>query len=278
MHISHYRMYHLGGGGTGSGLGSLLLQEISASFPKKTKVAFSLTPIGPTAAVTAPYNHVLMTPALCEHANLVFTLDNAGITAVCNRHLQIGRPTYGDMNRIIAQAISSVTMCERLHPCKVQHHCGICAGINTLPAPRLHFLAMSYSPILGTPHSRHSRLVATHCLQHYTGRHHSSITPLTPYLKNMAYMRHRILSYIPLPPTPPTSVAEITHAAFHPGHMLGSYDVTRGKFFFFRLVYRGDIEWRDVNVVVNNLKNADKAKRTIQFVDCVPSLSKVGMR
>ena len=60
--------------------------------------------------------------------------------------------------------------------------------------------------------------------------------------------------------------------------MLGSYDVTRGKFFFFRLVYRGDIEWRDVNVVVNNLKNADKAKRTIRFVDCVPSLSKVGMR
>ena len=236
-----------------------------------------MTPAGRIGAKTWPYNHVLTTPALCEHADSVFVIDNAGISALCNRHFQIVRPTYDAMNRIIAQAVSSLTMSERLPPRDIRLHCGI-STTELWAFPRMHFWSVSYSPIFGTTQWRQSRLVATHCLQRYAGNDHSTNTVTAPYLQNMSYMRHRILSYIARPPVPPRSLTKITETVFQPGNMLGSYDVMRGKFMYTRLVYRGDIDCKEVHAAVFNLKMDVKAKRSIQFVDWMPSTIKFGMR
>ena len=66
-------VYHAVGGGTGSGLASLLLERLSADYGKKPKLAFSVCPAPMvTTAVVEPYNSVLTTHSLLE--SLMLTL------------------------------------------------------------------------------------------------------------------------------------------------------------------------------------------------------------
>ena len=50
-----------------------------------------------------PYNAVLSTHALLEHTDVTFCLDNEALYDVCRRNLDIERPTYTNLNRLIAQ-------------------------------------------------------------------------------------------------------------------------------------------------------------------------------
>lgn len=54
-------------------------------------------------AVVEPYNSVLMTNATLEDADIVFTMDNEAIYDICVTRLGIERPTYTNLNRLIAQ-------------------------------------------------------------------------------------------------------------------------------------------------------------------------------
>lgn len=98
------------GGGTGSGLGSLLLERLSVDYGKKSKLGFTIYP-SPliSTAVVEPYNSVLSTHSLLEHTDVAIMLDNEAIYDICRKSLDIQRPTYVNLNRIIAQVISSLT-------------------------------------------------------------------------------------------------------------------------------------------------------------------------
>ena len=52
---------------------------------------------------------MLASHALLEHTDVSFCLDNEAIYDVCRRCLDIERPTYTNLNRIIAQIVSSLT-------------------------------------------------------------------------------------------------------------------------------------------------------------------------
>ncbi|KAJ6702764.1 TUBULIN [Salix viminalis] len=98
------------GGGTGSGLGSLLLERLSVDYGKKSKLGFTIYPSPQVStAVVEPYNSVLSTHALLEHTDVTVLLDNEAIYDICRRSLDIERPTYTNLNRLISQIISSLT-------------------------------------------------------------------------------------------------------------------------------------------------------------------------
>jgi hypothetical protein len=54
-------------------------------------------------AVVEPYNSVLSTHSLLEHTDVAIMLDNEAIYDICRRSLDIERPTYTNLNRLIAQ-------------------------------------------------------------------------------------------------------------------------------------------------------------------------------
>ena len=56
-----------------------------------------------------PYNSVLSTHSLLEHTDVAFMLDNEALYDICRRNLDIERPTYTNLNRLIGQVISSLT-------------------------------------------------------------------------------------------------------------------------------------------------------------------------
>merc|ERR1711955_105254 len=97
-------IYHSFGGGTGSGFGSLLLERLSVDYGKKAKVEFAVYPAPQIAtAVVEPYNSVLCAHAMMEHSDVAFMVDNEALYDICRRNLGIERPTYTNLNRLLAQ-------------------------------------------------------------------------------------------------------------------------------------------------------------------------------
>ena len=97
-------MFHAVGGGTGSGLGSLLLERLSVDYGKKSKLSMCIFPSPQVSgAVVEPYNSVLSTHSLLEHTDVAVMLDNEAIYDICRRNLDIERPTYTNLNRLVTQ-------------------------------------------------------------------------------------------------------------------------------------------------------------------------------
>ncbi|CAA2991471.1 alpha tubulin [Olea europaea subsp. europaea] len=77
---------------------------------KKSKLGFTIYPSPQVStAVVEPYNSILSTHSLLEHTDVAVLLDNEVIYDTCRKSLDIERPTYTNLNRLISQVISSLT-------------------------------------------------------------------------------------------------------------------------------------------------------------------------
>jgi tubulin alpha len=102
--LQGFLVFHAVGGGTGSGFGSLLLERLSVDYGKKSKLDFTIYPSPQVStAVVEPYNSILSTHSLLEHTDVAVMLDNEAIYDICRRSLDIERPTYTNLNRLVAQ-------------------------------------------------------------------------------------------------------------------------------------------------------------------------------
>ena len=108
--LQGFLIFHSFGGGTGSGFTSLLMERLSVDYGKKSKLEFSIYPAPQVStAVVEPYNSILTTHTTLEHSDCAFMVDNEAIYDICRRNLDIERPTYTNLNRLIGQIVSSIT-------------------------------------------------------------------------------------------------------------------------------------------------------------------------
>ncbi|KAK4762593.1 hypothetical protein SAY86_008361 [Trapa natans] len=155
--LQGFLVFNAVGGGTGSGLGSLLLERLSVDYGKKSKLGFTIYPSPQVStAVVEPYNSVLSTHSLLEHTDVAVLLDNEAIYDICRRSLDIERPTYTNLNRLISQIISSLTTSLRFDG-------AINVDItefqtNLVPYPRIHFMLSSYAPVISAEKAYHEQL------------------------------------------------------------------------------------------------------------------------
>jgi tubulin alpha len=155
--LQGFMVFHSVGGGTGSGFTSLLLERLSVDYGKKSKLDFCIYPSPQiSTAVVEPYNSVLSTHALLEHTDVAFMLDNEAIYDICRRSLDIERPTYTNLNRLVAQVISSMTSSLRFDG-------ALNVDINEfqtnlVPYPRIHFMLCSYAPVISAEKAYHEQL------------------------------------------------------------------------------------------------------------------------
>ena len=139
------------------GLGSLLLERLSVDYGKKSKLGFTVFP-SPQVSTTVvePYNSVLSTHSLLEHTDVAVMLDNEAIYDICKNLLDVERPKYDNLNRLIAQTISSLTASLRFEG-------ALNVDINEfqtnlVPYPRIHFMLSSYAPIITSTKARHEQM------------------------------------------------------------------------------------------------------------------------
>nr|XP_048300524.1 tubulin alpha-1C chain-like [Myodes glareolus] len=108
--LQGFLVFHSFGGGTGSGFTSLLMERLSVDYGKKSKLEFSIYPASQVfTAVVEPYNFILTTHTALEHSDCAFMVDNEAVYDICRRNLNIERPTYTNLNRLISQIVSSIT-------------------------------------------------------------------------------------------------------------------------------------------------------------------------
>jgi tubulin alpha len=134
-------------GGTGSGFTSLLMERLSLEYGKKSKLEFAVYPAPQiSTAVVEPYNSILTTHTTLEHSHCAFMVDNEAVYDICRRNLDIERPSYTNLNRLIAQIVSSITASLRFEGAlnvdlnEFQ--------TNLVPYPRIHFPLATYAPII----------------------------------------------------------------------------------------------------------------------------------
>ncbi|KAI9594427.1 alpha-tubulin [Syncephalis fuscata] len=157
--LQGFLLFRSFGGGTGSGFGSLLMERLSEDYVRQSRLEFSVYPAPQiSTAVVEPYNTVLTTHTMFEHVDCSFMVDNQAINDICQSKLKLDRPSYFNLNRLIAQVVSSVTSSLRFSGSlnvDLQEF-----QTNLVPYPRIHFPLVSYAPIIGIGKEGHETLTA----------------------------------------------------------------------------------------------------------------------
>merc|ERR1712054_462946 len=155
--LQGFLVYNACGGGTGSGLGCLMLERLSVDYGKKSKISFTVWSCPQVAtAVVEPYNTVLCVHSLLEHTDVTKLVDNEALYDICRRNLDIERPTYTNLNRLIAQIISSLTASLRFDGALNVDVTEF--QTNLVPYPRIYFVVSSYAPVISAEKAYHESL------------------------------------------------------------------------------------------------------------------------
>lgn len=134
------------GGGTGSGMGTLLISKIREEYPDRMMMTFSVVP-SPTVSdsLVEPYNATLSVHQLVENADECMVLDNEALFNICQKMLKLTKPSFGDLNHLVSAVMSGVTCCLRF-PGQLNADLRKLA-VNLIPFPRLHFFMVGFTPL-----------------------------------------------------------------------------------------------------------------------------------
>ena len=150
--LQGFQMTHSLGGGTGSGMGTLLLSKIKEEFPDRMIMTYSVFPSANVSdTVTEPYNTTLSVNQLLENVDEVVVLDNEALYNICTQSLNLKTPSFSDMNELVSKAMSGITACLR-YPGQLNSDLRKLA-VNLIPFPRLHFFMTGYAPLTNSANS-----------------------------------------------------------------------------------------------------------------------------
>ncbi|KAL4770278.1 tubulin-domain-containing protein [Aspergillus nidulans var. acristatus] len=146
--LEGFMFLHSIAGGTGSGLGSFLLERMNDRFPKKLIQTYSVFPDTQAADVVVnPYNSLLAMRRLTQNADSVVVLDNAALSRIVADRLHVQEPSFQQTNRLVSTVMSASTTTLRYPGYMHNDLVGIIASL--IPTPRSHFLLTSYTPFTG---------------------------------------------------------------------------------------------------------------------------------
>jgi len=146
-------MTHSIAGGTGSGLGSALLEQLSDTWPKKLIQTYSVFPAnsgfasetGGADVVVQPYNSILTLKRLTLCADSVVVLDNNALNRIAEESFKVENPDQHQVNKLVATVMAATTATLRYPGYMNNSLEDLIASL--VPIPRTHFLMTGYTPL-----------------------------------------------------------------------------------------------------------------------------------
>ncbi|KAF5396589.1 Tubulin epsilon chain [Paragonimus heterotremus] len=168
-------LIHSLGGGTGSGVGTHLLNILTEDYPHIYRIVTAVFPSMDDDVITSPYNTVLGLSQLTESADCVLPIDNSALANIVNRLKEAGvkqasrlhkitekaksnwpattlsRTTitktkpFDDMNNIVATMLLNLTSSSRFEGTMNVDISEI--SMNLVPFPRMHYLITAQTPL-----------------------------------------------------------------------------------------------------------------------------------
>ncbi|CAE7233339.1 TUBG1 [Symbiodinium sp. KB8] len=144
--LEGFVLCHSIAGGTGSGMGSYLLEQLNDHFPKKLIQTYSVFPDQRQPdVVVQPYNSILTMKRLTVNADAVVVLDNTALNTIATDRLKLKEPTVGQLNSLVSTVMAASTTTLRYPGYMNNDLVGLVAGL--IPTPRCHFLMTGYTPL-----------------------------------------------------------------------------------------------------------------------------------
>ncbi|MBL9113610.1 MAG: tubulin beta chain [Verrucomicrobiaceae bacterium] len=144
---------HSTGGGTGSGLGSLIIESLKERYPEHPILSCAILPSPQVSSVvTEPYNTVFALNTLRRTADACLIFDNEALFELAHRKWNIDSPSVDDLNLLITEALAGLTASMRFSGFLTVEISLREMLTNLVPQPSLHFLMLSFAPL--TPPDR----------------------------------------------------------------------------------------------------------------------------
>lgn len=143
-------MLHSIAGGTGSGLGSFLLERLNDRFPKKIIQTYSVFPDTTNAGdvVVHPYNSILSMRRLTQNADSVVVLDNGALSRIAADRLHVEKPSFQQTNQLVSIVAQGGRIYDGANRLGIYRH--VCEH-NDTPIPRLHAQRPRQHPCVANP-------------------------------------------------------------------------------------------------------------------------------
>jgi tubulin epsilon len=168
--VQSFLILHSLGGGTGSGVGTYMLGLVEDLYPDVFRFAVSVYPSEDDDVVTSPYNTILATRQLIDHADCVFPLNNSALNAFAQSE-PAGKDEgkkddkdakdkgFNRMNNVAGRMLCHLTSSARFDGEMNVDMNEICT--NLVPFPRLHFLTTALTPQRAVDRAARGRPLST---------------------------------------------------------------------------------------------------------------------
>lgn len=155
--LQGFIMTHAVGGGSGGGLGCLIMEKIKEEYPKKILWSYSILPSPLLSdAVVEPYNAILSLDKMIQYTDETVVIDNHALFQIVTKNMGIEDPVYDDLNHVISQALSDITASLRFKGSLNTDMKEFL--VNLVPYPRSHFLMASFAPMATAEDRQYAKL------------------------------------------------------------------------------------------------------------------------
>lgn len=186
--LEGFLILHSISGGSGSGVGSFILEKLRDRYPKKLIQTYSVFPDLDDSGdvVVQSYNSVLCLKRLVEYADSVIVLDNIALNQIATERLHLKNPSIAQTNSLVSQVLASTTNTIRFPGYMNNNLVGIVSSL--VPTPRCHFLVTGYTPL--TLEGEESQNIQKTSVTDVMGRllHQKNLMASCPITKQGSYM------------------------------------------------------------------------------------------
>lgn len=144
--LDGFVLCHSVAGGTGSGMGSFILEALEDRYGKQIVQSYSVFPnqMESSDVVVQPYNLILTLQRLITQCDCVVTLDNTALDRISLGKLRAETPTFAQSNSLVSTVMAASTTTLRYPGYMNNDLVGLVASL--IPLPKCHFLVTGYTP------------------------------------------------------------------------------------------------------------------------------------